>query len=105
VKTDNRRLARVVGDQTGYRCLAHRRCHVYDVPATAGRHQGQRVFGADHERVGVDLEDAPREDVVLIQQRTGGHDPGVVDECVQRADAILGVANAALASTAASSGQ
>ena len=68
---------------------AGRRGDVHDVAAVAGGHPRQRLLHPVQHAVDVDVDHAARAFVGLVGERAEVHDPGVVDEHVERAEALL----------------
>ena len=60
-------------------------------PLRARQHAVERQARAGHHAEHVDLDLAPRDGRVLLRERADGHDPGVVDQHVERAQLALGL--------------
>ena len=71
--------------------LAGLRGDVDDVAAAARAHPLDRQLGADDDAVDVDVELALDRVVGLVDERRHRHDPGVVDDDVDRAELALGL--------------
>jgi hypothetical protein len=74
---------------TGEADARRRRGDVDDVTAAAGAHPRQCLLHPVQDPVDVDVDDPPRGRVGLGVERAQRHDPGVVDEHVERAEPSL----------------
>ncbi len=79
-----------VGGPAGGPVLAGLGGDVDDVAAVAGDHPLERELHAQDHAVQVDVDHPPRREVVLVDEAPDLHDPGVVDEHVDRAQLLFG---------------
>ncbi len=80
-----------VGGAAGGAELAGLRGDVDDVAAVAGDHLLERDLHAEDHAVEVDVDLALGRQVVLVDEAADLHDPGVVDQHVERAELALGL--------------
>jgi hypothetical protein len=88
-EADHRVLGGRVGRAAGRAVLAGLRGDVHDVTAVAGHHPREDDLHAEHDAVDVDVDQPGRGRVVLLDEAPQRHDPRVVDEHVDRAQALL----------------
>jgi len=86
---DHRVLAGTVGGQPNGVELPGQRGDVNDVPLSTGDHALHRQLAAQDHAVDVDVENAPGDGVRLVDNPADGHDAGVVDQHVDRAELAL----------------
>ena len=98
---DDEVLGAAVGGAAGEPGLARLRGEVDDVAAAAALHARQGELHPVHDAVHVDVDQPLRGQVVLVDEPPEGHDPGVVDEHVERAEALLDLVEKALEGVAA----
>ncbi len=79
-----------VGGAPGRAELAGLRGDVHDVPAIARHHPLERQLRPKDDTVQVDVDHAPRGQVVLVDEAAEVHDAGVVDEHVHRSELLFG---------------
>ncbi len=60
------------------------------MPAVAGDHPRETELHPEDHAVQVDVDRAPRGEVVLVEKPPDGHDPGVVDQHVERSELLFG---------------
>src|SRR5262249_22894827 len=89
-EADHRVLRSRVGRDPGDTRLSGRGGHVDDVPAIASQQALAGELGADDDAVDVDVELALDRIVGLLGERRYRHDPGVVDDDLERAELALG---------------
>ena len=88
-EADHAVLGGAVGRQARGGGAAGQRGDVDDVAGAARAHAPHRLLRAVDDGVQVDLELAGDARLVLLVERRDHHDPGVVDEDVERAEALL----------------
>ena len=89
-EADDGVLGRRVSGDAGGPEPARLRGEVDDVPAVAGEHPREPQLHPEDHPVEVDVDGAPRGEVVLVEEAADRHDAGVVDEHVQRPELLLG---------------
>jgi hypothetical protein len=89
-QANHRVLGGRIGGAAGRAVLAGLRGDVDDVPAIARDHPLQRQLHAGDDPVQVDVDHPPRGEIVLVDEAADLHDPGVVDEHVDRPKLLFG---------------
>jgi hypothetical protein len=89
-QADDRVLGGRVGRATRRAVLARLRGDVDHVAPVAGHHARQRDLHAVDHAVDVDVDHAHRGGLVLVDEAPQRHDAGVIDQHVERAEALLG---------------
>jgi hypothetical protein len=88
-EADHRVLAGAVGGGPGDVRLPGQRGDIDDVSGSAGDHALRRQLAAQNHAVDVDVEDAPRDGVRLVDDPAERHNAGVVDQHVNGAELAL----------------
>ncbi len=93
---DDEVLGAAIGGAAGKAGLAGLRGEVDDVAGAAPLHPRERQLHPVHDPVHVDVDHPLRGRVVLLDEPAQRHDPGVVDEHVERAEPLLDLVEKAL---------
>ena len=90
-QADDGVLGRAVGGAAREPGLAGRRGDLDEMAAAAGQEPLERELGAVDDPVQVDVDHPLGGRVGLLDERADGHDPGVVDQHVERPERALGL--------------